>query len=402
MGQKVHPIGFRLGYIKDWQARWYADGKYTELLHEDIEIRKTVLGRLPDAGIPRIEIERGANQVTVTVHTSKPGIVIGKGGAKVDELRTLIEALTEKKVRLNIQEIRVPEMDAFLVARSVADQLERRVSYKRAIKQAVQRTMQRGAGGIKIIASGRLAGAEMSRREVDRQGRVPLHTLRADIDYGLAEARTTFGAIGIKVWIYKRDVIVGRSGSEADVAAAREMAAREAATRDKEEDQPAGGGSIDEKSVVAMAAALNKADVEVEPAAPAAGEAAKADSPSDVEGSVEVKAATAPQADRETRPKARAKEAAAPRARAPRGTKSAAKKETAAEVVAKPASKSKATTKKRTVAKKKPVAEARSSTKKGAASEGRTTARAKTPTKKKSAASEKKAASGSDEQGSGD
>lgn len=390
MGQKVHPIGFRLGYIKDWQARWYADEKYTELLHEDIAIRKTVLGRLPDAGIPRIEIERGANQVTVTVHTSKPGIVIGKGGAKVDELRTLIEALTEKKVRLNIQEIRVPEMDAFLVARSVADQLERRVSYKRAIKQAVQRTMQRGAGGIKIIASGRLAGAEMSRREVERQGRVPLHTLRADIDYGLAEARTTFGAIGIKVWIYKGDVIAERSGSEADVAAAREMAAREAGTRDKQEQQRTGGNAVDEQSVAALTAAL---------AGPDSGQAAKTDAPS--AAATPVEAATAPQADVEKPVKTTATVAAAPKARVPRSTKPVAKKESAAKAVAEPASKPKATTKKKTVAEDKPVAEAKSSTKKGTTA-GRTTARAKTPSKKKSPAAEKKASASIDEKRSDD
>jgi small subunit ribosomal protein S3 len=227
MGHKVHPTGFRLGYIKDWQARWYADKKYTDLLMEDIAIRKMITTRLPDAGIPRIEIERGANQVTVTIHTAKPGIVIGKGGQKVDELRNRIEGMTEKKVRLNIQEIRLPELDATLVARSVAEQIERRVSYKRAIKQAVQRTMQRGAQGIKIIASGRLAGAEMSRREVDRDGRVPLHTLRADIDYGFAEAHTTFGVIGVKCWIYKGEVIPERAAKEAEAAVGREMAARD-------------------------------------------------------------------------------------------------------------------------------------------------------------------------------
>jgi small subunit ribosomal protein S3 len=232
MGHKVHPTGFRLGYIKDWQARWYADRRnYKTLLSEDIAIRTLIHKRLPDAGIPRIEIERNASQVTVTIHTAKPGIVIGKGGQKVDELRQRLEGMTGKKIRLNIQEIRLPELDAYLVAKSVAEQIERRVSYKRAIKQAVQRTMQRGAGGIKIVASGRLAGAEMSRREVDREGRVPLHTLRADIDYGFAEARTTFGVIGVKCWIYKGDILPQRVEAEAAAAreAAREREAGEAA-----------------------------------------------------------------------------------------------------------------------------------------------------------------------------
>lgn len=228
MGHKVHPIGFRLGYIKDWQARWYADrGNYRRLLGEDIAIRTMIHRRLPDAGIPRIEIERNASQVTVTINTAKPGIVIGKGGQKVDELRQRLEGMTGKKIRLNIQEIRLPELDAYLVAKSVAEQIERRVSYKRAIKQAVQRTMQRGAGGIKIVASGRLAGAEMSRREVDREGRVPLHTLRANIDYGFAEARTTFGVIGVKCWIYLGDVLPQRVEAEAATAA------REARERDE-------------------------------------------------------------------------------------------------------------------------------------------------------------------------
>lgn len=207
MGQKVHPAGFRLVVNKAWHGRWYAGKNYTELLHEDLLIRRTILARLKDAGIPRIEIERGANQVAVTIHTAKPGIVIGKAGAKVDELKNQLERLTGKKVRVNIQEIRIPELDAHLVARNIGEQLERRVAYKRAIKQAVQRAMQRGAKGVKIAIAGRLGGAEMSRKESDRAGRVPLHTLRANIDYGTSEAATTFGRIGIKVWIYKGDIL---------------------------------------------------------------------------------------------------------------------------------------------------------------------------------------------------
>ncbi len=207
MGQKTHPIGFRLGVTKDWLSRWYANEQYGTLLQEDIKLRRLIGSRLVDAGIARVELERSSNQITITIHTAKPGIVIGKGGQRVDEMRSHLESLTGKKVRLNIQEIRQPELEAALVARSIADQIERRVAYKRAIKQAITRTMQRGAKGIKVLASGRLGGAEMSRRELERSGRVPLHTLRADIDYGTAEAHTTFGRTGIKVWIYKGDVL---------------------------------------------------------------------------------------------------------------------------------------------------------------------------------------------------
>lgn len=207
MGQKVHPIGFRLGIIKDWQAKWFSEKEYKYLLHEDLKIRQLIRDRLAVAGVSRIEIERSANQVTITVHTARPGIVIGKSGAKVEELRQEIEKLTNKKVRLNIQEIQVPELDAQLVAKNIAEQLTRRVSFKRAMKQAVARTMQRGAKGIKVVIAGRLGGAEMSRKEREVAGKVPLHTLRADIDYGTAEALTTFGMIGVKVWIYRGDVL---------------------------------------------------------------------------------------------------------------------------------------------------------------------------------------------------
>jgi len=210
MGHKVHPIGFRLGIIKDWEARWFAERDYKRLLHEDLSIRDMVRKRLNDAGVPRIDIERSANQVTVTIHTAKPGIVIGKSGAKVEELRKLLEEKTGKKVRLNIQEIRQPELDAEMVARSVAEQLERRVAFRRAIKQAAQRSMQRGAKGVRIVIAGRLGGAEMSRREREVSGKVPLHTLRADIDFGTAEAMTTFGVIGVKAWIYRGEVIPER------------------------------------------------------------------------------------------------------------------------------------------------------------------------------------------------
>lgn len=207
MGQKVHPFGFRLGVIKDWRSRWYDEKHYTEWVHEDVAIRRTIRSTYEEAGISLVEIERKANEVTVTIHTSRPGIVIGRGGQRVDELRVLLEKKTGKKVRLNIHEIREPELDAQLVSENIAEQLRRRVSYRRAMKQAMSRTMLRGAKGIKITCSGRLAGAEIARHETMREGSVPLHTLRADIDYGLAESLTTMGLIGIKVWIYKGEVL---------------------------------------------------------------------------------------------------------------------------------------------------------------------------------------------------
>ncbi len=206
MGQKVHPHGFRLGYIYGWQSRWFAEKHYTELLHEDLTIRRALSEMLVDAGVSNVEIDRNANQVTVTIHTARPGIVIGRGGQRVDEVRKELERLTGRRLRVNIVEIRMPEMDATLVARAVADQLERRVSHRRAMKQAVARTMQRGVEGIKIRVGGRLGGSEMSRTDTEMVGRVPLHTLKADIDYGTAEAHTTLGRIGVKVWIYKGDI----------------------------------------------------------------------------------------------------------------------------------------------------------------------------------------------------
>jgi small subunit ribosomal protein S3 len=210
MGQKIHPHGLRVGIIYGWESHWFATKDYKEKLHQDFAIRDMLQGQLPDAGISRIEIDRNANVVSVTIHTSKPGIVIGRGGARVEELRRSLEKISGGRVRVNIQEIRTPELDAVLVARSVADQLERRVAFRRAVKQSVQRTMQRGAEGVRVAIAGRLGGAEMSRRESDTAGRVPRHTLRADIDYGFAEAHTTFGRIGVKVWIYKGEIIPER------------------------------------------------------------------------------------------------------------------------------------------------------------------------------------------------
>ena len=208
MGQKTHPIGFRLGISKDWQSRWFASKpeEYRDLVKQDVEVRDVILSRYPDAGISKVEIERG-NDVVITIHTARPGIVIGRGGQRVEELRKELEQRSARRARLNVQEIRQPELDAYLVGRNIAEQLERRVAFRRAIRQTVLRTMQAGALGIKVLISGRLGGADIARREKAMEGRVPLHTLRADIDYAIAEAATEFGRIGVKVWIYKGDIV---------------------------------------------------------------------------------------------------------------------------------------------------------------------------------------------------
>lgn len=207
MGQKVHPKGLRLGIIRDWDAKWFAEKDFSTLLIEDIRIREYIKKKLFASGISRIEIERAANRIKITIHTAKPGIVIGRGGSEVEALRKEMEKRTAKNVSVNIVEIKVPELDAQLVSENVAAQLVKRVSFRRAMKQAVSRTMRMGAQGIKIQCSGRLAGAEMARTEWYNEGKVPLHTLRADIDYGFAEADTTYGKIGVKVWIYKGEIL---------------------------------------------------------------------------------------------------------------------------------------------------------------------------------------------------
>jgi len=220
VGHKVHPNGFRLGVSRTWNAKWYSDKDYTDLLKEDLAIRTMVTRRLANASVSLTEIERGINHVTVTVHTAKPGIVIGKGGANVESLRQAIGKLTTRKVKLEIKEIRQPELDAVLVAANIAQQLSRRIAFRKAIKQAIQRTMKAGAKGVKISVSGRLGGAEMARREWDKDGRIPLGTLRADISYGQVLARTTYGAIGVKVWIYRGDVMPERQAPREAAAAA--------------------------------------------------------------------------------------------------------------------------------------------------------------------------------------
>jgi small subunit ribosomal protein S3 len=207
MGHKVHPAGFRIGVIRDWQAKWYSDKNYGEYLQEDLKLRRAIEKSYSEAGISLVEIDRRANEVAITIHTARPGIVIGRGGQRVDEMKHHLEDLIDKKIQLNIREIQQPELDANLVARSIADQIERRISHRRAIKQAIFRSIQAGAKGVRVSCAGRLGGHEIARREVLHEGQVPLHTLRADIDYGFTEARTALGRIGVKVWLYKGDIL---------------------------------------------------------------------------------------------------------------------------------------------------------------------------------------------------
>jgi len=207
LGQKVHPVGFRLGVIRTWESKWFATSNYADLLHEDIKLRDYLKKRLFHAGISKIELERAANKVKINIFAARPGIIIGKKGSEVEALKRELAKLTDKEVFINIQEIRKPEVDAQLVAENVALQLERRVAFRRAMKKSVGQALKFGAEGIKIECSGRLGGAEMSRREWYREGRVPLHTLRANIDYGFAEAKTTYGIIGVKVLIFKGEVL---------------------------------------------------------------------------------------------------------------------------------------------------------------------------------------------------
>jgi small subunit ribosomal protein S3 len=207
LGQKVHPIGFRLGVIRSWDSKWYEERNYAKWLHEDIKIREFVKKALGHAGVSRVEIERAANKVKVNVHSARPGIVIGKRGAGIETVKKDLQAMTANEIFLNIVEVRKAETDAQLVAESIATQLERRIAFRRAMKKSVQTAMKFGAKGIRVACSGRLGGAEMSRYEWYREGRVPLHTLRADIDYGFAEAKTTYGKIGVKVWVFRGEVL---------------------------------------------------------------------------------------------------------------------------------------------------------------------------------------------------
>jgi small subunit ribosomal protein S3 len=214
VGQKVHPIGMRVGIIRDWDAKWYAEKEYAEFLHEDLKIRKFIASKLADAAVSTVEIERAANRVNVSIHTAKPGMVIGKGGSEVENLRKELNSLTGKRVHINIVEIKKPDLDAKLVGEGIARQLENRVAFRRAQKQAIQRTMRSGAKGIKTQVSGRLNGADIARSEGYSEGTVPLHTLRADIDYAWEEADTTYGKLGVKVWIYRGEVLPTKKNTE--------------------------------------------------------------------------------------------------------------------------------------------------------------------------------------------
>ena len=251
MGQKTHPIGFRLGGVQDWRAHWFASkaSDYRRLTEEDQKIRGLINGRYAESGaISRVEIERGAQDLVITINTARPGIIIGRGGTRVDELRSDLEKLTEKRSRLNIQEIRQPELDATLVGQSIAEQLERRVAYRRAVRLAMQRTMQSGALGIKVVVAGRLGGAEIARTDKQKEGRTPLHTLRAQIDFAVSEAKTTFGVIGIKVWIYTGDMIPSaenlraRAQSRLSLGASQEGQGADGQAGAGGQGKPSGGG----------------------------------------------------------------------------------------------------------------------------------------------------------------
>ncbi len=283
MGHKVHPLGFRLGVIRDWAGKWYADRHFAEFLREDLKLRKLIVDRHSDAAISTVEIERQANQVTVTIRTARPGIVIGRGGQRVEETRHLLEGLIAKKVRLNIQEVHQPELDAKLVSQSIAEQMERRVAFRRAMKQSLLRTMQAGAKGIRVHCAGRLGGAEIARRLNMHDGQVPLHTLRADIDYGFTEAKTTMGRIGVKVWIYKGDILPQRKTeiiAEAAVAVSGEAApaelVAEAEMAAKIEEKPAAKAPRKRKiTAKAVETAAEPVAVETAPAATAVAKPAK-------------------------------------------------------------------------------------------------------------------------------
>ena len=223
MGQKVNPHGIRLGIVKDWDARWYAGKGFAEELHEDIKIRNELRKQLQTAGVPRVETERTKDRLKLTIHTAKPGMVIGRGGSGIEQIKDSVRKLTaKKKIDINIAEIKQPDLDATLVAENIASQLERRIAFRRAMKQAVSRTMRLGAKGIKVAVGGRLGGAEIARKEFYREGSIPLHTLRADIDYGTAEAHTTYGRIGVKVWIFKGEILPEKKRSQQPRKAAKE------------------------------------------------------------------------------------------------------------------------------------------------------------------------------------
>jgi len=327
MGRKVHPIGFRLGTIRDWQAKWYADKHYPEFLHEDIVLRKALDVKYADASVSQVDIERQANKVSISIYTARPGIVIGRGGQRVDEVRRSLEELIGKRVQLNIQEVRQPELDALLVARMVAEQIERRIAYRRAMKQAIFRTLQAGALGMKITCSGRLGGVEIARRQMMHRGRVPLHTIRADVDYGITEAHTTLGRIGIKVWIYRGDVF-----PELEEVSTAKPAAEVVVSVSPAEETAA---ALPEKLAPAAEAAPAEEKAEVKTAKPRARKKAEPEAIAvaepEPEPEAEVKTAkprarkAAPAAEPEAKPEAKTVKAAAKTPKAAKKTEEPAK-----------------------------------------------------------------------------
>jgi small subunit ribosomal protein S3 len=313
MGHKVHPVGFRVGVIRGWDAKWYADKHYVNYLLEDLKVRRQIRSMYPEAGVSQVEVDRQANNVTLTIHTARPGILIGRGGQRVDEMRTKLERLIDKRIQLNIREVQQPELDAFLVARSVADQMERRVGYRRAMKQTLTRTMQAGARGMRIRCAGRLDGAEIARKITMHEGRVPLHTIRADIDYGFTEARTVMGRIGVKVWIYKGEIFPEKE--EEMPAAPAAAAAVEEAKPETEQAQPV--AAVAPPAVVEKPAEQPAPAAEEKPrpvrrvARPRVAEAPPAEAPAAAPAAEEKPKAPA---RRVTRPRAAAPAAAAPAA----------------------------------------------------------------------------------------
>ncbi|HEX7105262.1 MAG TPA: 30S ribosomal protein S3 [Acidothermaceae bacterium] len=295
MGQKVNPHGFRLGITTEFKSRWYADKLYRDYVKEDVAIRRLMTRGMERAGISRVEIERTRDRVRVDIHTARPGIVIGRRGAEADRIRGDLEKLTSKQVQLNILEVKNPEIDAQLVAQGVAEQLTQRVSFRRAMRKAMQSAMKSGARGIRVQVSGRLGGAEMSRTEFYREGRVPLHTLRADIDYGFYEARTTFGRIGVKVWIYKGDVLngVGVAGREHEAALPGRGPARARPARGPRAARPAREAAPAEAPAEAPAPASAPVEQAAAVDAPAVAEAAGTAGPAAAETTSEPTAPTA-------------------------------------------------------------------------------------------------------------
>jgi small subunit ribosomal protein S3 len=350
LGRKVHPFGFRLGVVRNWQAKWFAEDNYLDFLQEDLKLRKAIAAGYAEAGISLVEIERQANKVAITIHTARPGVVIGRGGQRVDEMRANLEALIGKRIQLSILEVQQPELDGYLVAKAVAEQIEHRVAFRRAMKQAMFRTMQAGAKGMRISCSGRLGGAEIARREVMHQGQVPLHTLRADIDYGFTEARTTLGRIGVKVWVYRGDILPETTRPEAEeVPEAAEEAVKPPVAPPKRERAKA--AAEEKPKAKAKAVAEEKPKVKAKAVAE---EKPKVKAKAVAEEKPKAKA----KAVVEEKPKVKAKAVA--EAKPEKAAKKAAKPKKAAEKEAEPPKAEKKTTKrktKKTTGEKAPVAE---------------------------------------------